>query len=313
MTERSAVQASAPLPTPPLELAEPYRRALVVANPIAGRGLGETVGRDVSAGLSRLGIATELYLTRARGDARARLRGQREPVDLVVSVGGDGSLREVLDGLMDPATPVAMVPLGTANVLALDLGLERNVDRALEIIAGRRLQRLDVARVNGHLSFLVTGVGFDGAVVREVERARTGPISKWSYSRAIVRALRGYRAPRLEVELDGEPLDGRFGLVLIANIIHYGGSLKLSRHRRLDDGRFEAYLFPGADPRHLVALALRGFVSELPGGSCTMHLCSRAKVVSDDGPVPYQVDGDFRGETPVEFEVLRRQHRILIP
>jgi diacylglycerol kinase family enzyme len=175
------------------------------------------------------------------------------------------------------------------------------------------LQRLDVARVNGHLSFLVTGVGFDGAVVREVERARTGPITKWAYSRAILRALHGYAPPKLAVELDGEELDGRFGLVLVANIIHYGGSLKLSRARRLDDGRFEVYLFPGAALRHLAALALRGFVSNLPGGSCTMRTCSRARIVSESGPVPYQVDGDFRGETPVEFEILRRQHRIVIP
>lgn len=312
MSERAIVQEPA-VAGASVELAEPYRRALVVANPIAGRGLGETVAREVAAGLSRQGIATELYLTRARGDARARLRSLRERVDLVVSVGGDGSLREVLDGLMDPSIPVALLPLGTANVLALDLGLERNVDRALEIVAGRRLQRLDVARVNGHLSFLVTGVGFDGLVVREVERARTGPITKWAYSRAILRALRGYRAPRLAVELDGEAVEGRFGLVLISNIVHYGGSLRLSRTRRLDDGRFEVYLFRGADLRHLAALAVRGFVSELPGGACELRTCARAKVASEDGPIPYQVDGDFRGETPVEFEVLRRQHRILIP
>ncbi|MCE9595242.1 MAG: NAD(+)/NADH kinase [Planctomycetes bacterium] len=312
MPDRVALHESAP-PTASVELAAPYRRALVIANPIAGRGLGETVGRDLLAGLSKLDVATELYLTKARGDARARLRDMREPVDLVVSVGGDGSLREVLDGLMDPEIPVAMVPLGTANVLALDLGLERNVDRALEIIRGRRVQRLDVAHVNGHLSFLVTGVGFDGLVVREVERARNGPITKWSYSRAILRALRGYRAPKLKVELDGEVQDGRFGLVLIANIIHYGGSLKLSSSRRLDDGRFEAYLFREADRNDLLALALRGFVSELPGGKCTMRPCVRAKITCDDGPVPYQVDGDFRGETPVEFELLRRQYRILIP
>lgn len=312
MDERTALAAPA-ASTLPVERAEPFRRALVVANPIAGRGLGETVGREVAAGLSKLGVATELYLTRARGDARARLRSQRERLDLVVSVGGDGSLREVLDGLMDPAIPVAMVPLGTANVLALDLGLERNVDRALEIIAGRRLQRLDVARVNGHLSFLVTGIGFDGAVVREVERARRGPITKWAYSRAIVRALRGYHEPKLAVELDGKHLEGRFGLVLISNIVHYGGSLRLSRARRFDDGRFEVYLFPSATPRHLAALAVRGFLAELPGGACRLETAARARVTSDDGPVPYQVDGDFRGETPVEFEVLRRQHRILIP
>jgi diacylglycerol kinase family enzyme len=136
MTDSTAVREPA-APTSTVERAEPFRRALVVANPIAGRGLGETVGRELATGLSKLGIATELYLTRGRGDARAKLRNLREPIDLVVSVGGDGSLREVLDGLMDPEIPVALVPLGTANVLALDLGLAKNVDRALEVIEGQ--------------------------------------------------------------------------------------------------------------------------------------------------------------------------------
>ena len=289
----------------------PVRRALVIANPIAGRGYGEQVAREVVVGLERLGVGAELFLTAGPGDGRARVRCMEPEFDIVVSVGGDGTLREVFDGLTDERTPVGVVPMGTANVLGLDLGLPRDVDRVIEVLCGGKTATLDMAKVNGHLSFLVTGIGLDGMVVRELEARRTGPITKWSYVGAVLRARRNYAPPELTVELDGELLDGTFGLCLIGNIIHYGGVMKLSPDRLLDDGRFEVYLFEQATPRRLISIAARGMLSDLRG-ACRVETAQRVRVTAEQ-PVPYQVDGDYRGETPVDFEVLDLRYRVLVP
>lgn len=290
----------------------PFRRALVLANPIAGRGRGETAARELLRGLDRLGIAAELHLTSARGDGRARVRCLEPGTDLVVSVGGDGTLREVFDGLVDPEVPVAVLPMGTANVLGLDLRLPRDVDGLLETVAARRARRIDVADVNGHLSFLVTGVGFDARTVREVEARRAGPISRSSYLTAALRALRGYRPPRLEVELDGERLREPYGQVLISNIVHYGGVMRLRGPCRKDDGLYEVYLFRSATPLALGLAALRGMLASLPGGTCSLRQARHVRVESEE-PVDYQVDGDHRGVTPVELRVTGRQHLLLAP
>ena len=293
----------------------PFRRALVVANPVAGRGSGQKAGREVTEGLNRLGVSTELHLTSERGDGRARVRCLDQDVDLVVSVGGDGTLREVFDGLCNLDTAVATVPLGTANVLGLDLGLPRDVDSVLEVIAGRKTVAIDLARVNGHVSFLVTGVGLDAAIVRELELRRDGPITKWDYTGAILHALRGYEPPRMSVEVDGELVGKDIELVLVSNIINYGGFLKLSADRQLDDGLYEVYLFRDASPRKLLSVAVRGFLSHLPkkgGGSLEVRRARTVRVSSEE-PVPYQVDGDFRGVTPVEVVVGERQVRLLVP
>lgn len=289
----------------------PRRRALVIANPIAGRGHGRKVAGEVVQGLERLGVRAELHLTSGPGDGRARVRCMEPDTDLVVSVGGDGTLREVFDGLTDERVPVGVLPMGTANVLSLDLGLPRDVDRALEVMCAGKTVTLDMASVNGHLSFLVCGIGVDGQIVRELEAHRTGPITKWSYVAATLRALRDYEAPELTVELDGEPQDGKFGLCLIANIIHYGGVMKLSAERVLDDGRFEVYLFDRASLPRLAAIAARGLLKDLTG-ACRVETARRVRVTAER-PAPYQVDGDYRGETPVDFEVLDRRFRILVP
>lgn len=309
----AAPHPASPSSAPPFERESPtFHRAIVVANPIAGRGQASSAAAELAEGLRRAGVEVELYLTRARGDARVRVRSLERPVDLAVAVGGDGTLREVLDGLVDSEVPVAVIPMGTANVLALDLALPRDVDRVLELILAGRTVSLDAGTVHGHLSFLVSGVGFDARALRELERARNGPITKWSYAGAVLRALRGYREPRMQVEVDGTRLSGHFGMVWISNIIHYGGFLKLSRDRVLDDGRFEVYLFRRAGFTHLLHTVLRGLWAELPGGPCERMTCTRVRVWAVE-PVAYHVDGDFRGETPFEFEMLPRKFRILVP
>ena len=289
-----------------------FQRALVVANPIAGRGRGARVASAVVDGLRRAGIACELALTSARGDATQFTRARAQGVDLLVSVGGDGTLREVFAGLDGELPPVAVVPLGTANVLSVDLKLPRNVDRALAAIRRGQTRCLDVGTVNGELTFLVTGVGLDALAVREVERARRGPITKLAYVGAMLRALRGYRVPRLTVELDGVRHPGEVGAIWISNVIHYGGHFRLAPDCARDDALFEIYLFRDARPLAMASAALRAFLHHLPGGGCEMRRARKVRVTSPE-PVAYHVDGDYRGETPLEFEVSPTRRQIVVP
>lgn len=286
-------------------------RVLLIANPVAGRGRGERMAHELAQHLRTAACEVDLRLTRARGDAERWTRETGASARFVVSVGGDGTLREVLAGLDDATIPVVTAPLGTANVLSIDLGLPREPAAIAAMALRGRTQTLDVARANGVLSFLVTGVGLDAAVVHEVERRRRGPISKLDYVPAAARALRGYRAPRLEVELDGAPVDGPVGMLLLSNVIHYGGSFRLSPGRKLDDGAFEVYLFRDARLLALGRLAARAFFASLPGGSCEMRR-ARHVLVRSDARTPYHVDGDRGGHTPLEFEVCG-QRRLIVP
>lgn len=291
----------------------PFRRAVVVANPIAGRGKGRSAAEELGEGLRALGAETEVFLTSGRDDAWHFLRSHEGEVDLVVAIGGDGTVREVLNGLVDPDVPVGILPLGTANVLAAELGLPRDVHRALEVFARGRVVPIDVATVGGKLAFMVMGVGFDGLAVREVEAHRKGPITKLVYGPAILRALRGYTPPELEVEVDGERVPGGpFGLVLVSNLARYGGFMRLSPRSRMDDGRFEVYLLRGGSPLALAGHALRGVAGRLEGKRCVVRQARSVRVTAKR-PAPVQVDGDYAGETPIELSVSDLQYRVLVP
>ena len=294
----------------PTKVPSSFKSALVIANPISGAGRGAKIAKALARELEAAGLRVEVRLTAVRGDA-SRFAAQAQ-ADAVISVGGDGTLNEVLRGLRDPLTPVGVLPLGTANVLALDLGLSADPVRAARtILAGHRV-KLDTAVVHGELSFLVVGVGFDGQAVRAVERRRRGPISKFTYVKAGLETLWDYREPKLEVELDGERLPGSFGWILVSNVIHYGGLFRLAPDRELGDGLWEVYLFERAARRHLFVHGIRALFGRLPAKGATRRRARHVRVSSAD-PVPAQADGDSRGETPIEIDVRGPQFWILCP
>jgi diacylglycerol kinase (ATP) len=301
---------------PPVALgphgATPFRRALVVANPIAGSHRGTSVAEEVREGLRQRGLAVAVHLTRSPFDATACVRERHPNTDLMISIGGDGTLSQVLAGLDDEEIAIGALPLGTGNVLCRDLGLPREVDRALEIFANGQTTSVDVARVNGRICFLVAGVGPDAMVVEEVYRQKPRPTSQWTYFPAAARIYWRYRPTPLRVEIDGVPVDGSCYQVLVSNLVHYGGLVRLSPRRILGDGRYEVFLFRRGDKLALLTYVLRGFLGLLPGGSCEMRRGRHVRIMSEE-PVPLQVDGDPAGTTPVEVEVTARRFRLLVP
>ncbi len=287
-------------------------RVLVIANPVAGRGRGARAAEYLAAELRSLHAEVEVFATAGRGDARARANAIERDVTAIVSVGGDGTLSEVLNGLRDRALPVAQLALGTANVLALDLRLPRDPARLARVVLAGRVQPVDLARVGDRLCFLGASAGYDARVVHGLERLRRGPITKWTWTRAALREFRDYTAPVLSIEVDGTRAPGTFGMVLVANVVNYAGWPSLASDRVLDDGHFEAYLFPARSRFDLTRHALRGLLARFPGGGVT-RISGRHFRVDCAHPVALQIDGDSAGFAPFELVVESTPARILIP
>src|SRR5688572_7935020 len=123
------------------------RRFLLIANPISGGGAGRVRAPLLAAALQARGCAADVHLTAAPGDACARARAAAgEPFDALVALGGDGTVNEVLNGMTDPTRPLGVLPIGTANVLACELGLPRKVDAAADVLAAGRCRELAIGR-----------------------------------------------------------------------------------------------------------------------------------------------------------------------
>lgn len=214
-----------------------------------------------------------------------------------------------------------MVPCGTANVLAKELGLPRSVGRLADLVTDGREIRWDVGvdRESGRKFLLFGSAGYDAHVVHVFHAARQGPIQMWQYILWGLKSILDYRIPRLRVELDGKPLADDASWVQVSNVSCYGGPLVFTPHAKADDGSFEVMVLHARCRRDVVRMfwaALLGYLLgvEYALHDATFHRARRVRIEAADGaPVPVQIDGDPGGHLPVDFEIVPGGIRILAP
>jgi YegS/Rv2252/BmrU family lipid kinase len=280
-------------------------KVLVVVNPIAGGGAAARGAERVVRLLESRGHAVECFSTRNPREAGERVR-QRESegeLDRIVVAGGDGTVNDVLNGLADPSrVPLAHLAYGTANMLARELGIPRDPDTLAALVEGDACRRLDLGRAGARRFLLVASSGFDAMVTQAISRTRRGTLGYPGYARPILHALRRYRAPQLRVSVDGgEPLSG--ALTIVSNIRNYGGIFSVADRARPDSGVLDVCVFSGervADLVRYVSAAATRRVSRLPD---VRYRTGRRIVIEALEPTAVQIDGDYRGTTPLTLEV----------
>jgi YegS/Rv2252/BmrU family lipid kinase len=288
------------------------RRALVIANPIAGRGAAQRYLREIEHGLGSRSFACDVVLTSQRGDARKQTAAGAERHDLIVVVGGDGTLNEVING-MEADRPVALFPLGTGNVLAKELRLPRRVDTFCEMVARGRERVLDLAAADGRRFVSMAGAGFDAEVAARLAARRSGGIRLGTYVGPILRCLASYPFPRIEATIDGgDPMEA-MAFVLISNVRCYGGPFVITPDAVHDDGLLDVCLLHRGT-RLGYAWAMLAFALH-----CGRALRRASRVrgrsirLTSSERVRYQVDGDPAGFLPATFELLDRKLRCVVP
>ncbi|MBM4047752.1 MAG: YegS/Rv2252/BmrU family lipid kinase, partial [Planctomycetes bacterium] len=214
----------------------------LIVNPTAGRGRAATAAAEAAEHLRAAGLDVRAHATAGRGDGE-RLARDAGDVRAIVAVGGDGTFNEVLNGVGGRDVPLGLIPVGTANVLARELGLPLDVRRACAVIAAGHSRTVDVGFCNDRRFILMAGMGFDAAVVQELTRSRKGNIRLLSYASPILRALATYDAPPLRVEADGHLLATDARLVILSNARTYALGLQISPQARMDDGLLDVCVF----------------------------------------------------------------------
>ncbi len=293
-------------------------RIVIIANPVSGSGKGLRLAREVARRLAERGETPEVVETARAGDA-CRLAGGCAGAAVVAAVGGDGTVNEVLNGLC-PGPALAMIPGGTANVLAKELGLPRDADGLARTLAeGREIPwDLGVDASRGRKFLLFASAGYDAHVVHLFHAARKGPVRMRQYLWWGMKSILEFRAPRIGVELDGAAL-GEAAWVIVSNVAAYGGPLVFTPRAKADDGSFEVLVQRGRgrfDVVKMFARAFTGWLSgdELPLPGVSLHRARRVRLSSLDGaPVPLQVDGDPGGHLPADLELVPGGVRVLAP
>jgi diacylglycerol kinase (ATP) len=248
--------------------------------------------------------------TQAPGDAQ---RFAREAADagirVVVAAGGDGTINDVVNGIAGSGTALGILPVGTMNVFAAELGLPNDLEEAWEVVEAGYTRSIDLAQANDHFFVQLAGIGFDAQVVERTSwnfKKNFGPLS-YLVSAAQIAAE---KPPRIVVESEGRTWEGSF--VLIGNGRFYGAPINVFKEAKLDDGLLDILIL-----KNLGYLDLARFLTGVFTGTHTefedvdYFQTSLANVRSDE-EVPVEVDGELMGKLPVDFRIAPRKLRVVV-
>ncbi len=288
------------------------RRLLVLANPISGGGRSKVLVPQLCAELQRRGITAEPYFTTSAGDATRRAHAAgAEAWDGLVACGGDGTVNEVLNGMPDPTRPLGVLPVGTANVLALELQLPRTPAAVADLLASGAQRRLAIGLCGERRFLLFCGAGVDGAVVQRVSEVRTGTLGKLKWLGPILHTVRRWPQFTLRATFaDGSSLDG-LSSVLVTRVRNYGGVVHLPREVAVDSGLLHVLCFRSRSRAAWLWHGARGLVRRLRAGRSLEVRATTA--VRIEGRAPFQIDGEFGGTTPIELRLHEQQATLFAP
>lgn len=287
----------------------PPARAMIIYNRSAGGGRKVARLKEVVARLTRCGVEVEMHETSFAGDAEraaASARFRATGPDLVICAGGDGTINEVVNGLAGGDTPLALLPIGTANVLAAEIGLMTDPTSVTDAILDGVSVPIHLGRANDRYFVLMTGVGLDAEVVASVDSSLKRRTGKFAYALATLRRWAAYRARRYRVTIDGTRYEA--AAVIVANGHYYGGRFVCAENARITEPGLHACLFqkPGRWQAIYYMMALfGGFLGRLnsyrviPATTVTVE----EPEAEAQGSEPVQGDGDIIARLPLSVRV----------
>lgn len=289
------------------------RKITIIFNPVAGNRR-DALLHDVVSTLDQRGWQVSVVGTTGPGNATlVAANAATNCVDAIIAAGGDGTINEVVSGVAGTDIPVGIIPMGTANVLALELGLPRRAAAIAEIISAGATRRLHLARVNGRRFMLMVGAGFDGEVVHAISPGMKRRWGKYAFVIEGLRAILANPAQSLTVRADGVQHPAAWAVV--TNIAHYGGPYVLLPNADPGEAVLTAILFRKAGRIAMCSNLLRiGLGIAAKANAVSVIRATSFEISGPSGViVPVQVDGDAAGALPLRIDVTDQVIRVLAP
>jgi diacylglycerol kinase (ATP) len=290
------------------------RTAVVIRNPRARNAPSEAVVlREALDHLVSIDWGVDIQTTTAAGHAtELAQRAARQGVEVVIAVGGDGTINEVVNGLLGSESSLAVLPAGTANVWAREAGVPFDIGRAMALVPHARRVRIDLGRIRSgerldRRFLLMCGVGMDAEAVR---RLHGGSWTKrWfgmgAYVGVAVNVMTRYQPMDTRIVVDDVTLEGPMLQLVAGNTRLYGGVARITAGARVDDGLLDLCTFSGPGLLHRAALAFRAARGGLDArnGAGIDYVRGARIEVETEWPLPVQIDGEYLCETPIRLSL----------
>lgn len=290
------------------------KRARLISNPTSRTLPSRDRLATAPAWLRLHGWQADAFVSQRPGHTTELAREAAEQgYDVVIAAGGDGTMNEVINGIAGTATALAVIPGGTANVWAKEIGLPRHPGSVAAMIERNHRLRVDLGLAGDRYFLLMASFGLDSIVAQMVTSPSKARLGRGAYITRGLREAMQYTGARAEIVADGETLRMPLLLALIGNTRSYGGLISISNRASATDGLLDLVTYPaggiGRTALHL-ARTLGGW-HEGRNGATYRHV--REVSVSTERPLPVQADGEIVGTTPMRFTIQPAALDVIVP
>ena len=251
-------------------------------------------------------------ITERRGHAHELTReAVNKKYDIVVAIGGDGTVNEVASGLVNSETALGIIPNGSGNGLARGLGIPISIRRATKLITTGQIRTIDVGQIEDQYFFVIAGLGFDAMIGKRFEGGKIrGPAP---YYVAGVREFFRYHEPEYEIKFDGQTIKTRALIVAVANLKQYGNNAIIAPHAKPDDGLLDLAII---EPTNFVSVIyylptlFTGRIDQTP--FTRIYRATKFEIMREF-PAPYTRDGEVvDGQTHLTVTMLPRALNVIV-
>lgn len=288
---------------------------ILICNPVAKK-VSEKKILKASHFLKSKGYTADILYTEKKGHAEnlARQAVKASPM-LIIAAGGDGTFNEVVNGIAGSEVPMAILPLGTTNVLAKELNVPEDVDEALEVAIKGNPKTVSLGRIApaGHslpatcYFVLMAGIGFDGEAVFGVNEILKKFSGKGAYIYSGIKTLSGFKPAELFFYIDGKTFSGY--TAIIGKSAKYGGHYMITPDAKLSDPFLYVCLFKGKNRSDFLRYTLGIFMGRHLRFEDVEYM--KATTIEVNGRAHIQIDGDYFGKTPVMVDIVPNIVRLI--
>ena len=290
-------------------------RLKIIVNPSAGRFKNSLHLRKLQKYLRNRGVTNHVVFTHKVGDAiEAARSAPNEGYDAVAFCGGDGTLREVIAGVIGKGVPIGIIPLGTGNVIAADLGIPKDPFKACDTIIRGCTRKIDVGK-NGDSYFMIAaGSGYDCEVVAQVDLQIKSKVGRLAYIASGFKLLRKYKPIQFTIESDIFNGTIKAIAVVVVNSPRYGGYFSLKKEAKIDDGLLDVIVLKGRGWFDILRIFTRVLVkSKLTPYDVFTFRTKKVRLESEIDGVSFHNDSDVAGQLPQTFEIIEAGISIFVP
>jgi YegS/Rv2252/BmrU family lipid kinase len=278
-------------------------RYLLIVNPEAGGGATMDALPDIERLLRTRNADYEFHFTKQRGHATELVKEIGSEFDVIVSVGGDGTINEIANGMPDIEKPMGILPIGTGNDFARSCSLPiGDLERAVDVLLAHDVKKIDVGEVNGRRFINVMGMGFEGRA-NDIGKMLSFLRGTFKYLIAIGGTYLTYRRMPLEIKFNDVEVNNKVFLVSIGNGWNVGGGLQLTPKAKLDDGLFDICFVEYISRWRILQVFGKLYDGTANEVDEMQAYQTKEMTVKSSLPIPAHIDGESFDPVQKEFHI----------